>query len=262
MEHRCRQDHGNAPSTWFRFRFRRRGCGCGQGRGVPGRRRPPVVPGAGGRDGRQPAIPPSLPQCHTHATWVWHSWSEVSRRAGIMPAACPGDASPALRPHLPRQPRTSRRAQPRRCHIDVAATTSMSHRRGNRARPDGAGPHRRPPAPGTHSRRATPMPHSCRRRELGRVTGRVAGTGAAVWDSDGPQPPPSRIVGPPTCLPRAEGRVGIRTDERGACDERAPREPKGASMSGLRSEEPATSDEGRHRRKVPGGERGQQCGSC
>jgi 1-acyl-sn-glycerol-3-phosphate acyltransferase len=36
----------------------------------------------------------------------------------------------------------------------------------------------------------------------------------------------------------------------------ASREPKGAAVPGLRSEEPATSDEGRHRAKAPGGERG------
>jgi TetR/AcrR family transcriptional regulator, tetracycline repressor protein len=34
-----------------------------------------------------------------------------------------------------------------------------------------------------------------------------------------------------------------------------PREPKGASASGLTSEEPATSEEGRHRLRAPGGER-------
>ena len=34
------------------------------------------------------------------------------------------------------------------------------------------------------------------------------------------------------------------------------REPKGAPVPGLRSEEPATSDEGRRRVKAPGGERG------
>ncbi len=34
-----------------------------------------------------------------------------------------------------------------------------------------------------------------------------------------------------------------------------PREPKGASATGLRSEEPATNDEGRSRLKAPGGER-------
>jgi hypothetical protein len=34
------------------------------------------------------------------------------------------------------------------------------------------------------------------------------------------------------------------------------REPKGAPVPGLRSEELATSDEGRHRVKAPGGERG------
>jgi hypothetical protein len=65
-------------------------------------------------------------------------------------------------------------------------------------------------------------------------------------------------------LPRAEGRVDVWTeerrscDQRGAYDERASREPKGASMSGLRSEELATSDEGRHRLRAPGGERDQQ----
>src|SRR6516164_4795 len=37
-----------------------------------------------------------------------------------------------------------------------------------------------------------------------------------------------------------------------------PREPKGAPVPGLRSEELATSDEGRHRAKAPGGERDKQ----
>ncbi len=39
---------------------------------------------------------------------------------------------------------------------------------------------------------------------------------------------------------------------------RLSREPKGASASGLRSEELATSDEGRRRLRAPGGERGKQ----
>ena len=55
----------NAPSTWFRPRLR----GCGQGQGQqrpPGRKEVAGVPGAASRDGRQPAIPPSLPHSRTH----------------------------------------------------------------------------------------------------------------------------------------------------------------------------------------------------
>ena len=66
----------------------------------------------------------------------------------------------------------------------------------------------------------------------------------------------SSPASPPVCLPRAEGRVSAWTDKRGACDERASRELKGASVSGLRSEELATNDEGRSRLKGAGGERG------
>jgi hypothetical protein len=48
-----------------------------------------------------------------------------------------------------------------------------------------------------------------------------------------------------------KGRPAVWTEERGAS-----REQKGAPVPGLRSEELATSDEGRHRVKAPGGERG------
>jgi hypothetical protein len=40
--------------------------------------------------------------------------------------------------------------------------------------------------------------------------------------------------------------------------QRTPRESKGAPVPGLRSEEPATSDEGRRRAQAPGGERDKQ----
>jgi DNA helicase-2/ATP-dependent DNA helicase PcrA len=51
-------------------------------------------------------------------------------------------------------------------------------------------------------------------------------------------------------LSRVEGRAGAWTEERGSI----PSEPKGAPVPGLRSEELATSDEGRRRAKAPGGE--------
>ena len=47
------------------------------------------------------------------------------------------------------------------------------------------------------------------------------------------------------------------SEERAKSDEH-PREPKGAAVTGPRSEEPAKSDEGRSRAKAPGGERGKQ----
>ena len=70
--------------------------------------------------------------------------------------------------------------------------------------------------------------------------GDVAGSGPRT------SPPPE---GP---RPRAKGRRAVWTEERGS-----PREPKGAPVPGLRSEgAQRLSDEGRHRVKAPGGERG------
>jgi hypothetical protein len=51
-----------------------------------------------------------------------------------------------------------------------------------------------------------------------------------------------------------KGRPAVWTEEPGAF----PREPKAAVPSGLRSEELATSDEGRRHVKAAGGERGKQ----
>jgi len=90
------------------------------------------------------------------------------RAAGL--TACrtrlPTASHPAHRPHRPHPPRTGRRTEPRRCDSDVAATTSLPHRRGYQGRPHRTGPrclhhahhgHRLPPVPGAHSGRAAPM---------------------------------------------------------------------------------------------------------
>ena len=105
MEHRRGQDHGKAPSTWFRIR--RRGCGCGQGTGDGAGEAAGTGEAAGdtrgcqpGRQaGRQPALTPAEP----------HPSRTAPARPDHKPSGWPG---PEGKPGAAPAPRPSARSGP------------------------------------------------------------------------------------------------------------------------------------------------------